>query len=164
MKIVLNELESLEFEAFYPSNFNTKSDKRYEILIGLGGNVGDVKKIFKRLFVKLRTDKRFDIIATSPLYKNPPFGFIHQNSFYNAVMVLKSNLGYIDFFATTSHIERVYGRDRKREQKDGPRRIDIDILLFSNMKINSPTLKIPHYGFYDRASVQIPLFMLGTKI
>ncbi len=164
MRVEISQSESLEFISMFPFQRDDTSKKKNKVLLGIGANVGDVKKNFATLFRKLEKNKKFAIITSSPLYKNPPFGFLKQDSFYNAVLFLKTDLGYLDFFRHMSYLERVFGRARKRAIKDGPRVMDIDVLLFSDMTLNTPTLRVPHKGFFERKSVLVPLSFIRDSL
>ncbi|MGD9596635.1 2-amino-4-hydroxy-6-hydroxymethyldihydropteridine diphosphokinase [Wolinella succinogenes] len=154
----LGENRALCYDKFFPSPFHPSS-KRYEVVIGVGGNLGEVPRSLQRLFRALQKAKRVDIISTSPLYYNPAFGYTEQAPFYNATMRLGWSGGYGEFFAYTSYLERRFGRPRKRAFKNAPRSLDIDILFFDGMKIKTPSLIIPHPGWAERDFVLIPLML-----
>ncbi|MGP1450512.1 MAG: 2-amino-4-hydroxy-6-hydroxymethyldihydropteridine diphosphokinase [Wolinella sp.] len=130
-----------------------------EIVVGIGGNLGNVSRTFSRLLRTFKRGGRVDIISTSPLYLNPAFGFLEQSPFLNATIRLGFNGGYCDFFAYTSYLERRFGRARRREFKNAPRTLDIDIIFFKGMKIATPSMKIPHPHWNKRESVLIPLIL-----
>lgn len=100
----LGENRALCYDKFFPSPFRPSS-KRYEVVIGVGGNLGEVPRSLQRLFRALQKAKRVDIISTSPLYYNPAFGYAEQAPFYNATMRLGWSGGYGEFFAYTSYLE-----------------------------------------------------------
>lgn len=104
-------------------------------------------------------NKNFKIIDTSPIYVNPPFGFKDQNDFYNATMTFSTTLCIIELFSLVFYLERKFGRARKREFKNSPRTLDLDIIFFNDLKLNHSYLKIPHPYWNHRDSVLIPLFM-----
>lgn len=144
---------------FYTNNFPKKafydSTKKYLVTLGIGGNVGDVKQTFDKLYLCLQKDSRFDILMTSPLLLNPPFGFLEQNYFLNGIILLKTNLSINTFFKSMQRYENRF--KRTRSFKDAPRTLDIDIIFFANKKINTKKLIIPHKNWSQRASVVIPL-------
>ena len=131
------------------------SNKKYSVTIGIGGNVGNVKSTFDKLFLSLKTNTKFDILMTSPLLQNPPFGFLQQNYFLNGIISLKTNLAPNEFLKIMQRLEIRYGR--KRSFQDAPRTLDIDIIFFDNKKINTKKLIIPHKDWDNRESVTIPL-------
>lgn len=144
---------------FYTSNFPFKSskvsNKKHLITIGIGGNIGDMKRRFDKLFLCLKNDTRFDIIMTSPLLLNPPFGFLEQNHFLNGIIALQTNLSINDFFKNMQRLENRF--KRTRSFRNAARTLDIDIIFFDNKKINTKKLIIPHKFWHARESVVIPL-------
>lgn len=126
-------------------------------ILSLGGNVGEPLKTFKSLFQKIKKDRRVDILSTSPIYKNPPFGYTKQNDFYNIIMIISTNLCLIELYAFIFYLERVFKRGRKREFKNAPRTIDIDIIFFNDIYIRTGKLNIPHPKMWERDSVLVPL-------
>jgi 2-amino-4-hydroxy-6-hydroxymethyldihydropteridine diphosphokinase len=125
------------------------------LFIGIGGNIGDTKKIFDKLILSLKGDSRFDLLITSPLLLNPPFGYLEQNEFLNGIIILKTNLSPNEFLKNMNRLEKRFGR--KRSFQDAPRTLDIDIIFFDNKKINTKKLIIPHKDWANRESVLIPL-------
>ncbi|MGA1931914.1 2-amino-4-hydroxy-6-hydroxymethyldihydropteridine diphosphokinase [Arcobacter sp. YIC-464] len=155
MKKKLNENLTLYKTSNFPFYSKRESKKRYTVTIGIGGNIGDVKKTFDKLFLSLSQNTKFDILMTSPLLKNPPFGYLEQNDFLNGIIVIKTNLAPNEFLKNMQRLENRFGR--KRSFQDAPRTLDIDIIFFDKKKINTEQLIIPHKGWANRESVIIPL-------
>jgi 2-amino-4-hydroxy-6-hydroxymethyldihydropteridine diphosphokinase len=155
MKKKLNKDLTLFITSNYPYRTKFTSNKKYEVTIGIGGNVGNTKQTFDKLFLCLLKDSRFDVLITSPLLLNPPFGFLDQNYFLNGIITLKTNLGVNEFFKSMQRLETKF--KRTRSFKDAPRTLDIDIIFFANKKINTKKLTIPHKNWSQRESVVIPL-------
>ncbi len=161
MKILKKKINSdltLFYNFLFPYRSNRQSKKKNFITIGIGGNIGNVIKRFNKLFKALDSDSRFSIVQTSPILQNPPFGYLEQDDFFNAVIVLKTDLGAFEALREFQRYENRF--KRKRSFQDAPRTLDIDIIFFNNEKINTPDLVIPHKGYKDRESVQIPLKFL----
>lgn len=162
MKKKIDNNLSLYFTEFYPFKSSIKSSKIYTVTLGIGGNLGDVKLRFSKLFLALKTNNRFKIIQTSPLLKNPPFGYTEQDDFLNGIIVLKTNLSPINLLNELQRYENRFGR--KRSFKDAPRTLDIDIIFIKRglkqIKHNSARLIVPHIGWKNRDSVKIPLSYL----
>ena len=155
MKKVLDEELVLYFSSNYPFVSGIKSTKTNKVTLGIGGNIGNVKKRFDKLFLSLKCDNRFDIIQTSPLLRNPPFGYLEQDDFLNGLIVVKTNLGAIEVLNAMQRYENRFGR--KRSFKDAPRTLDIDMIFYNDLEINSKRLTIPHPYWMERESVTIPL-------
>ena len=155
MKKILNPNLTLFYHANFPKKFNLISKKKHYVTIGIGGNIGDTKRIFDKLILCLKKDARFTLLMTSPLLKNPPFGFLEQSDFLNGIIFLKTNLCPNAFLKAMQRYENKFGR--KRSFQDAPRTLDIDIIFFDNKKINKENLIIPHKNWANRESVIIPL-------
>jgi len=132
-----------------------KSSHRYRVTVGLGGNVGDVKRRFEHLFHCLKRDKRVELLQTSLILKNPPFGFIDQDDFFNSIIVLQVSMQPIVFLDYLMRLEKKFAR--QRSFANAPRTLDLDIIFFDNRVINKPKLQIPHAEWFKRDSVVIPL-------
>lgn len=128
-----------------------------EVRLGIGGNNEKSLVCFWHVLQALARHSSIRVVATSPIYYNPPFGFVQQSWFYNATITLQTRLSVRALFAFTSYLERRFGRARKRAFKNAPRILDIDILLFGSLFINTPSLKIPHREWANRESVLVPL-------
>ncbi len=155
MKKVISKDLVLYLNNLYPYKNNKQNKYSHQVTIGIGGNIGDVIKRFKRLFLSFQNDGRFMIIRTSPILQNPPFGFLDQDDFQNAIIILKTNLSVFECLKVFQRYENRY--KRVRSFQDAPRTLDIDIIFYNNFKINTPKLTIPHKGYRNRDSVLIPL-------
>jgi len=125
-------------------------------LIGVGGNIGDCKRRFNRVLVKLKREKKLKVLATSIIFKNPPFGYLEQANFFNTLFLIDTKMQPIELLKYLQRIENYFGR--VREFKDSPRTLDLDIILYEKRKINkNPKLIIPHPHWRDRESVTLPL-------
>jgi len=134
---------------------STKSSLRYETVVGIGGNLGDVKRRFEHLFFYLKGEKRVDLVQTSLILKNPPFGYVDQDDFFNSIIVLKTSMQPKDFLAYLMRVEKKFGR--RRSFANAPRTLDLDIIFFDNRVINTEKLTLPHASWSQRESVIIPL-------
>ena len=124
-------------------------------LLGIGGNVGNVIQRFNRLFWFLKRSSFIRVIETSPILNNPPFGYLDQDDFHNALILIETKLTPKELLRYLLKIEDKFGR--KRLFKDGPRTLDLDIIFYENMAINSDELIIPHPSWSKRESVIAPL-------
>lgn len=126
-------------------------------MLGIGGNIGNCIKRFRDLFLQIQKHNAFCIISTSPIYKNPAFGFVEQNDFFNATMQISTHQNMVEVFRMIFYWERRFGRPRKRAFKNAPRTLDIDLLWFNQISINRPYLTLPHSHWDKRESTLIPL-------
>lgn len=140
---------------FFPKVFDFRPDFKNSVILGVGGNIGDVKKRFNGLYFKLSRDSRFHIVENSALLINEAFGFKEQADFTNAVMLAQTSLAARQILKITANLERRCGR--VRSFKNAPRTLDIDILYFSGRSRNDVRLTLPHPGAQSRASVILPL-------
>jgi 2-amino-4-hydroxy-6-hydroxymethyldihydropteridine diphosphokinase len=120
----------------------------------IGGNLGD-------RFMNLQTAAQLveehcgDIISVSSVYETEAWGFTDQPAFLNQVLVLETEMEPEALMQELLGIEEELGRIR--EQKMGPRHIDIDILLLDDMARLSPSLTIPHPSLHLRRFALVPL-------
>ena len=145
----------LEKIRFFPLVKKTAVGYKNTVVVGVGGNEGEVKRRFVKLYRTFLDDKRFGIVETSSIFKNPPFGYLEQPDFYNAVMVLQTSLSAKMTLKILLHVEHIFGR--KRIFKNGPRTLDLDIIFFNNQTIKQKDLIIPHPKWEERLSVKVPL-------
>lgn len=152
-------LELLSLPRF-PGTFQPKG-KRHRALIGIGGNVGHTLRRFKRLLNYLQNLHAIHVIAASPVLKNPPFGFTEQEDFYNAVLVIETDLTPMQLLRELMRIEKRFGR--VRTFKNAPRTLDLDIIFFEFKKVYNKILTIPHPYWHQRESVLIPMLYLPRR-
>ena len=147
----LTRFQSREF----PMRKGNCSAYRYAAVLGLGGNIGDVRRRFSHLLHFLQRERKVQVCQSSSILENPPFGYLDQPFFYNAVIVIKTSMQPHALLAYLHRVEKRFGRVRSFQ--DAPRTLDLDILFFENRKIETKKLIIPHKEWYKRESVTIPL-------
>ena len=157
--VILNEALSLYFDTYFPYKAQKRSDKRFRVVVGIGGNIGDTRARFKKLFFYFQKQRRVDVVETSPILQNPPFGYTEQKDFFNAVMVLQTNMYPEVFLRYLLHVEKVF--QRERFFPNSPRTLDLDIVFFDTIRYKSKHLIIPHPAWQNRPSVVIPLSYIG---
>ena len=127
--------------------------------IGLGANLpshaGTPEATLAAVVLRLALLGR--ITARSSLYSTEPVGYADQPRFVNAVAALETNLTARELLDGLLRIERDFGRDRTNATPNGPRTLDLDILLFGEVTISEPNLEIPHPRLAERAFVLVPL-------
>ncbi len=131
--------------------------KQHVVYLSLGSNIGDRRYNIQEA-IRLVGEKVGMVFRRSSLVETEPWGFDSTNRFVNVCIACQSNLTPQEVLTETQEIERQLGRTEKT--KNGiyhDRSIDIDILLYDNLQINSPSLKIPHPHMLERDFVMIPL-------
>ena len=144
----------------FPYLSKVKNFHRYQVVVGIGGNIGDLKRRFEHLYFKIKRDSRVSLEQTSLILKNPPFGYEAQDDFFNSIIVLRTSMQPKSFLDYLMKLEKLFRRSRSFE--NAPRTLDLDIIFFDNRVINSKKLTIPHAAWHERESVVIPLS--GIKI
>jgi len=155
----LNKNHTLIYAPHFPYNIKSKGGNK--ALLGLGGNIGDVVRRFEHLFYYFKRSAFLNIIETAPILKNPPFGYTQQGDFYNTVVLVETKLTPEALLRYVLRVEKLYGR--KRSFQDAPRTLDIDMIFYENVKMQSKRLTLPHHGWTKRASVLIPLNYLSQQ-
>jgi 2-amino-4-hydroxy-6-hydroxymethyldihydropteridine diphosphokinase len=128
-----------------------------EALLGLGGNFGDVRKTLDRAVGLLCAESDIRLLARSSDYRTPPWGVEDQPAFINLCLIVATDLLPHDLLHRAQAIETELGRDRVREQRWGPRPIDIDLLAYDDLVLKGPELTLPHPRLFERAFVLVPL-------
>jgi 2-amino-4-hydroxy-6-hydroxymethyldihydropteridine diphosphokinase len=128
--------------------------------LSLGSNVGDRKANLREAIGRLATVGRF--VSLSSFYETEPVEFTDQPWFLNCAVGLETELTPEQLMARLLQIEQEMGRERV--QKKGPRKIDIDILLFDDLILNSPAIIIPHPAMHERRFVLEPLAEIAAEV
>jgi 2-amino-4-hydroxy-6-hydroxymethyldihydropteridine diphosphokinase len=134
----------------------------HSIFIGLGSNLDNPQQKIKDAIHLINEIDDVNITATSSLYETPPVGFLNQPNFINAVVQISSSINCNELLLKLFDIERIFGRVRK--EKNGPRTLDLDILLFDDLVLESESLTIPHPRMHERLFVLIPLLEISPII
>ena len=128
--------------------------------LGLGGNLGNPKETFERA---LHLISAFAYInKVSKLYKSLPFGYSEQPPFINAAVLIKTNLPPNELLSQLQRVEIELGK--KFICENGPRVIDLDLLLYGDQIIKTKELNLPHPGILERDFVILPLLDLNSKL
>lgn len=123
--------------------------------IALGSNLGDRAKNLKTALAMLTQTERIRITALSAVYETAPVGGPEQGPYLNACAAIATELSPTLLLRTMLDIEEKMGRIR--EVHWGPRIIDLDLLLYEKVMINTPLLELPHPRMGERDFVLIPL-------
>jgi 2-amino-4-hydroxy-6-hydroxymethyldihydropteridine diphosphokinase len=128
-----------------------------EALVGLGGNIGEVRPTLDRAVAALCDGSDVRLVAQSSDYATPPWGVVDQPPFVNRCIAVATGLTPRALLDRALAVERTLGRDRGREQRWGPRPIDIDILDYDDIALEEQGLTLPHPRLFERAFVLVPL-------
>ena len=126
-----------------------------KVYLSLGSNIGNRQEYIESAIELVGKTEGIKILKKSGLYETSPVGYVEQDLFLNAVIKIETDFSERDILKIINKIENEL--DRKREIRWGPRTIDIDILIFSDKKINETDLIIPHKEMLNRLFVLVPL-------
>jgi 2-amino-4-hydroxy-6-hydroxymethyldihydropteridine diphosphokinase len=129
----------------------------HTVYLSLGTNLGDKEQNLLSAITEI--GRRIGSIrAQSAFHSTEPWGFESENTFLNAAVRVETELAPLALLKETQQIERDMGRTQKSVNgKYHDRIIDIDILLYDDLHLNTPKLTIPHPHMYERDFVLIPL-------
>lgn len=125
-------------------------------LIGLGGNLGDVRQTLEGAIARLAAHPHIEIAGRSRFYRTPPWGPVEQPHFINAVIAVDTTLGPHALLDVLLDTERAFGRVRGGERW-GPRTLDLDLLVHGDTSVHDGRLDLPHPRMAERAFVLLPL-------
>jgi 2-amino-4-hydroxy-6-hydroxymethyldihydropteridine diphosphokinase len=136
--------------------------KLHEVYLGLGSNLGDREAVLLQA-IKLIDERVGQVLRRSSFIETEPWGFESTNRFLNAAVCCETTLTPREVLQVTQQIERDLGKrkrhatKRQKEINYQDRPIDIDILLYDDLIVDEPDLKIPHPLMYQREFVMRPL-------
>jgi 2-amino-4-hydroxy-6-hydroxymethyldihydropteridine diphosphokinase len=130
-------------------------NNRERVYLSLGGNLGDPAKAMGAALRILDEDTSTEVVRVSSLYRTPPWGKTDQPDFLNAAAEIETGLSPRELLDLCLEAERRL--KRVRQERWGPRLVDIDILVFGDQRINEAGLDIPHPRMLERAFVLVPL-------
>jgi len=125
--------------------------------LGLGSNLGDRAGHLRHGLARLGSLPATRVLAASEFVETEPVGPVAQGAFLNAAAGVETGLSARELLGHIQAIERERGRERGREQRWGPRTLDIDILLYADLVIDEPGLTIPHPRLHERLFALEPL-------
>ena len=124
-------------------------------VIGIGSNLGNKLQTCRQAVSLLQAMQGYEVLRLSSWYETVPVGYTDQPVFLNGVLVINTSATPRSLFAMIKEIERKLGR--KKTWRDGPRIIDLDLILYGDLILDQIDLIIPHPRFIDRAFVLVPL-------
>ena len=128
--------------------------------IALGTNLGERLDNLRAAIESLSSD--VNVLVKSHVYETPPWGVTDQPAFLNMVVKAETSLEPDALLTTLKQIETELGREKSIRW--GPRLIDLDILFYDDLVVNTPPLVIPHPRLHERAFVLVPLADIGADV
>lgn len=129
--------------------------------VGIGANLGDAQANVLDALARLARQGGSTLLHTSSLYRTAPIDS-SGDDYINAVACLDTSLAPHDLLAALQAIEQAHGRERP--YYNAPRTLDLDLLLYGDEVIASPTLTVPHPRMHERAFVLQPLLEIAPDI
>ena len=131
--------------------------------IGIGSNLDSPESQVRSAVDELGSLPDTIVTGASSLYQSAPFGPVEQGDFVNAVVALLTRLSAHELLSQLQVIENNHSRNRDVERW-GPRTLDLDLLVFSEQRINDDVLTVPHPGISERNFVLLPLCELAPHL
>lgn len=133
------------------------------VYLALGSNLADPLHQVQAALDALAAIPQTTLVATSSFYRTPPYGPANQPDYLNAAVALETALTPEELLDHTQRIELEQGRVRK-DERWGPRTLDLDIMLFGDLTLSTPRLTIPHYDIGNRAFMLVPLVEIAAGL
>jgi len=132
--------------------------------VALGSNLGDRERTLLDAVEELRAAPGVEVAAVSGLIETEPVGFVDQPRFVNGVVALDTTLPARALLELLLDVERRFGRNREGVPAQGPRTLDLDLLLYGDAEIDEPGLQVPHPRLHERPFVLGPLAELAPGL
>jgi 2-amino-4-hydroxy-6-hydroxymethyldihydropteridine diphosphokinase len=132
--------------------------------VGLGSNLGDREGTLRAAVGRLRSAPGVEVRAVSTLRNTEPVGYVDQPRFLNGAVELDTALSAPELLELLLSLERAFGRDRLAAPPQGPRTLDLDLLLYDGEEISEPGLEVPHPRLHERRFVLEPLAELDGSL
>jgi len=125
------------------------------VVLSLGSNMGNPRENLKTAIEMLCANQMFSNFEVASLYKTAPVGYTEQADFFNTCVSFDTDMAPEDLLDFTQSIEQAL--HRVRDIRWGPRTLDIDIVLYGDLAVDTKRLTIPHPRYKERAFVVLPL-------
>ena len=132
--------------------------------IGLGANLDDPAGQIERALDAIANLPLTTLVIRSALYVSRPMGPADQPDYVNAVAQVDTGLAAPELLTELLAIERRQGRQRCADQRNGPRTLDLDLLLYADLVSDDPALTLPHPGAHERDFVLVPLAEIAPQL
>lgn len=171
LMLKFSQIEQIDLEvekplAPYPLKFKSVATKVslswHTAYLSLGSNLGNREAHLKDAIKKLNDEDEIIVTKESSLYSNPPYGGVATEEFINQAIEIKTLLNPLDLLDKINAIEAELGR--VRDVHWGNRTIDIDIVFYDNITMNTERLTIPHKDYKNRDFVLVPLSQIAPHL
>lgn len=132
--------------------------------VALGANLGDRERTIRAAVAALDATEGVEVAAVSALRETEPVGYVDQPPFLNGVAALETTVPAAELLGLLLAVERQFGRERAGVPAQGPRTLDLDLLLYESAEIDEPGLRIPHPRLHERRFVLEPLAELDPSL
>jgi 2-amino-4-hydroxy-6-hydroxymethyldihydropteridine diphosphokinase len=132
--------------------------------VGLGSNLGDREAALRGAVAALAAEPGIEVLSVSTLRETDPVGLTAQPRFLNGVAELETELPARELLERLLAVERRFGRVREGVPAQGPRTLDLDLLLYGDERIDEPGLTVPHPRLHERRFVLEPLAELAPGL
>jgi len=132
--------------------------------VALGSNLGDREGTLRAALEALAAEPGIEVVAVSRLRETDPVGYLDQPRFLNGAALLETDLSARGLLDRLLAVERRFGRSRKGVPEQGPRTLDLDLLLYGDAEIDEPELHVPHPRMHERRFVLEPLADLDPAL
>jgi 2-amino-4-hydroxy-6-hydroxymethyldihydropteridine diphosphokinase len=132
--------------------------------VALGSNLGDREGTIRAALDSLRETPGVEVVAVSTLVETEPVGYLDQPRFLNGAAALETDLPARELLDLLLETERRFGRLREGVPAQGPRTLDLDLLLYGDREIDEEGLQIPHPRLHERGFVLGPLAELDPAL
>jgi 2-amino-4-hydroxy-6-hydroxymethyldihydropteridine diphosphokinase len=132
--------------------------------VALGANLGDRERAIREALAELDRTPGVRVAAVSSLTETDPVGYLDQPRFLNGAAALETSLAARELLELLLAVERRFGRVREGAVPQGPRPLDLDLLLYGSAEIDEPGLRIPHPRLHERRFVLEPLAELDSSL
>ncbi len=134
----------------------------HKVYLGIGGNIGNKQNNFEEVYKKIEIELG-KIEKASSIYETPPWGFQSNDTFWNQVIQVCTELTPEEVLSAIQNMEHNFGRKRSKEGYSS-REMDIDILYFDDLFMETDKLIIPHLRIHQRKFVLIPLNEIAPEL
>ena len=132
--------------------------------VAVGSNLGDRASTITRGIDRLAETSGVRLLETSTLHETAPVGGPEQGSFLNGAILLETTLAPVVLLRRLHEIEREFGRIRGDTAPNGPRTLDLDLLLLGDQVLQTEAIELPHPRLHERAFVLDPLVEIAPEL